>query len=127
MLDDKRKIGVAFTGLGIAVQFLGVIFLFDRGLLAIGNVLFLSGVALTIGFWATLRFFMRRKNYKGSAFFLVGFALVVYGWSIPGFLLELYGFWRLFSAFFPTVLSFLRRMPFLRGILDLPAFKGVRG
>lgn len=46
---------------------------------------------------------------------------------LPGFLLELYGFWRLFSAFFPTVLSFLRRMPFLRGILDLPAFKGVRG
>lgn len=32
------EIGVALTGLGIAVQFLGVIFLFDRGLLAIGNV-----------------------------------------------------------------------------------------
>lgn len=42
-----------------------------------------------------------------------------------GFLLELYGFWRLFSAFFPTVLSFLRRMPFLRSMLDLPAFKAV--
>lgn len=44
----------------------------------------------------------------------------------PGFALEVYGFWRLFSAFFPTVLSFLRRMPFLRRILDLPAFKKVR-
>lgn len=29
----------------------------------------------------------------------------------------------LFSAFFPTVLSFLRRMPFLKRVLDLPAFK----
>jgi hypothetical protein len=42
-----------------------------------------------------------------------------------GFALETWGFWLLFSAFFPTVLSFLRRMPFLKRVLDLPAFKAV--
>ena len=45
--------------------------------------------------------------------------------SPAGFLLESYGFWRLFSAFFPTVLSFLRRMPGLRKVLDLPVLKNV--
>lgn len=46
------------------MQVLGVLFLFDRGLLAIGNMLFLAGVTMTIGAFATLRFFMRPKNYK---------------------------------------------------------------
>ncbi|KAI7843099.1 hypothetical protein COHA_003270 [Chlorella ohadii] len=125
MLDDKRKIGVGLTGLGFLFFLLGVLFFFDRGLLAMGNILFLTGVALTIGPQAALRFFARPKNYKGSAFFLGGVALVVWGWTFVGFALETWGFWLLFSAFFPTVLSFLRRMPFLKKILDLPAFKAV--
>ncbi|KAI3429631.1 hypothetical protein D9Q98_005717 [Chlorella vulgaris] len=33
--------------------------------------------------------------------------------------------WQRFSAFVPTVLSYLRRMPILKRILDLPAFKAV--
>lgn len=125
MLDDRRKIGVGLTGLGFLFTVLGVVFLFDRSLLAMGNLLFLAGVAMTIGFQSTVKFFLRRKNYKGSAFFLSGLALVVYGWTLIGFGVETYGFWLLFSAFFPTVLSFLRRMPFLKRLLDLPAFKGV--
>lgn len=119
------EIGVALTGLGVAFMLLGVLMFFDRGMLAMGNLLFLSGVALTIGPMATLRFFARPRNYKGTAFFALGFMCVLYGWGLPGFALETYGFWRLFSAFFPTVLSFLRRMPVLKGALDLPAFKAV--
>lgn len=91
------------------------------------QVLFLAGVAMTIGAQATLKFFIRPKNYKGSGFFLGGVSLVVWGWTLVGFALEAYGFWLLFSAFFPTALSFLRRMPFLRQLLDTPAFKGVSG
>lgn len=48
------------------------------------QVLFLAGVALTIGPPATLRFFMRRKNYKGSGCFLSGVGLVVWGWTFVG-------------------------------------------
>jgi hypothetical protein len=68
---------------------------------------------------------MRPKNYKGSGFFLGGVLLVLWGWTFIGFGLEMFGFWQLFSAFFPTVLSFLRRMPYLKQILDLPAVKAV--
>ena len=62
---------------------------------------------------------------QGSGFFLGGFLFVIYGWTLVGFGLEMWGFWLLFSAFFPTALSFLRRMPFLKKVLDMPAFKGV--
>lgn len=82
------------------------------------------GLAMTIGPRGAFRFFTRRRNYKGSGFFAAGFLLVLLRYPFFGFCLESYGFWSLFSAFFPTVLSFLRRMPMLRKLLDLPAFKG---
>jgi len=90
------------------------------------QVLFLAGVFITIGFQSTIKFFLRPKNYKGSGFFASGVTLVVWGWTFVGFCLEAYGFWLLFSAFFPTALSFLRKVPFLRQLLDTPAFKTVR-
>ena len=68
----KTEIGVGLTAFGVLFTFLGVAFFFDRGLLAMGNLLFLSGVALTIGPRATLRFFTRRKNMRVSFFFFGG-------------------------------------------------------
>ncbi len=56
-------------------------------------------------------------------FYLGGCAVVVYGWTVVGLLLEAYGFWLLFCEFFPTVLQFLRRVPVLSKILDLPILK----
>ena len=42
-----------------------------------------------------------------------------------GLALESYGFWLLFCEFFPTVLQFLRRVPYLGKMLDLPFLKRV--
>ena len=53
-MDDSKKIGIGLTGFGLLFFMLGVMLFFDRGLLAMGNILFLSGVALTIGPSATL-------------------------------------------------------------------------
>ena len=60
---------------------------------------------------------------QGSGFYLAGVLLVLWGWSVVGILLESYGFFVLFSGFFPAVLGFLRRLPGLGSILDLPIFK----
>ncbi|CAL5227607.1 g10609 [Coccomyxa viridis] len=125
MLDDRRKIGIGLTGLGFLFLFLGVLFFFDKGLIALGNLMFVSGVALTIGPQATLRFFIRKKNLKGSILFLCGVGLVVWGWAIIGMVVETYGFWCLFAGFIPTALSFLRRIPVFGRVLDLPVFKTV--
>ncbi|GMH36142.1 hypothetical protein BSKO_04010 [Bryopsis sp. KO-2023] len=122
-LDDKTKIGIGLTSFGVLFTFLGVLFFFDRGLLAMGNLLFLAGVSLTIGYQATVKFF--RKNPKGSGCFLGGVSLVLYGWTWLGFLVETYGFWVLFKGFIPNVLQFFRRLPFLGKMLDIPVLKSI--
>eukprot|EP00252_Welwitschia_mirabilis_P026484 TRINITY_DN8706_c0_g2_i2.p1 TRINITY_DN8706_c0_g2~~TRINITY_DN8706_c0_g2_i2.p1 ORF type:complete len:141 (-),score=16.84 TRINITY_DN8706_c0_g2_i2:252-674(-) len=120
-MNDRKKIGIGLTGFGVFFSFLGVIFLFDKGLLAMGNILFLSGLALTIGVKSTLQFFMKRQNYKGSAAFVVGFFLILIGWSLFGMILEAYGFIVLFSGFLPTVLVFLQRIPVIGWLFQQPS------
>lgn len=104
---------------------LGVVFFFDRGLLAMGNVLFLAGVIVILGVQSALKFFLKPKNYKGSLFFVVGVVLVVWGWTLVGFGVELYGMWGLFAGVFPAMLTFLRTVPGLKTLLDMPAVKNV--
>lgn len=126
MMDDKTKIGIGLTFFGVMFTCLGVLFFFDQGLLSLGNLLFVTGVTMTIGAKRTFNFFLkRRRNYKGSAFFLGGLFLVLYGWAFIGMILESYGFILLFSDFFPTVVMFLRRLPVIGQIMNLPGVKSV--
>ncbi|XP_058213543.1 vesicle transport protein GOT1-like isoform X3 [Rhododendron vialii] len=102
-MDDRKKIGLGLTGFGIFFSFLGVLFFFDKGLLAMGNILFLSGVMLTIGLKSSLQFFMKPSNYKGTISFGVGFFFVVVGWPVLGMILEAYGFIVLFREQYEIV------------------------
>lgn len=74
---------------------------------------------------ATARHTPPAAHAQGSAFYLGGCAVVVYGWTIVGLILEVYGFWLLFCEFFPTVLQFFRKVPFLGKVLDMPVIKWV--
>ncbi|XP_076945914.1 uncharacterized protein LOC143617148 [Bidens hawaiensis] len=139
------EIGLGLTGFGIFFSFLGIVFFFDKGLLAIGNVriifqfsfifiiygfssntvmsinnhfivimnqiLFVSGVLMTIGIKASMKFFMKQTNLKVSHTFLtsdmclcscgtisfgIGFFFVTSGWPVIGMAIEAYGFVILF-------------------------------
>ncbi|CAN6459520.1 unnamed protein product [Victoria cruziana] len=114
------EIGLGLTGFGIFFSLLGVLFFFDKGLLAMGNILFLSGVMLTIGLKSTMQFFMKRQNYKGTIAFGLGFFLVLIGWPIMGMILESYGFIVLFSGFWPTLAVFLQRIPVIGWLFQQP-------
>jgi hypothetical protein len=114
---SKTEIGVGLAGMGVAFLFLGVLLLFDKGLLAIGNVsiffyvscyfllivfpilqlLFLSGLAFLIGLERTFFFFFQRHKIKGSAAFFSGIVVVFLGWPLVGMCIELYGFILLFG------------------------------
>ena len=96
---------------------------FDRGLLSMGNILFLSGVTLTIGPRRTFKFF--KRNAKGTVAFMGGVALVFLGWPFVGMCVEGYGFLVLFSSFFPTVLVFLKRLPVVGTFLFVAGVKNV--
>uniref|UniRef100_M1C8C7 Golgi transport 1 protein B n=1 Tax=Solanum tuberosum TaxID=4113 RepID=M1C8C7_SOLTU len=90
-----------------------------------GNILFFSGVALTIGLKSSLQFFMKRSNYKGTAAFGAGFFFVIIGWPILGMILEAYGFIVLFSGFWPTLSVFLQKIPILGWIFQQPFVRSV--
>uniref|UniRef100_K1QFM2 Vesicle transport protein GOT1B n=1 Tax=Magallana gigas TaxID=29159 RepID=K1QFM2_MAGGI len=119
------EIGVGLAGFGIAFLFLGVLFLFDKGLLAIGNILFICGLAFVIGLERTFRFFFQKHKLKATSFFVGGILIVLLGWPVIGMCVEMYGFFLLFSGFFPVAVNFLRRVPIIGTILDLPYIRSV--
>lgn len=87
-IDDNKKIGTGLLILGFVFLFMGVILFFDANLLAVGDVLFLSGITLTIGPRRTFVFFFKRKQLRGNVFFFGGMLLVLMRWAFVGFTLQ---------------------------------------
>ncbi|ORX61502.1 Got1-domain-containing protein [Hesseltinella vesiculosa] len=120
-MSDSQKIGAALTGFGIFFLFLGVISFFDAGLLAIGNILFVAGIPLTIGPKRTLGFFMQRSRLRGSVCFVIGMGLVFCRWTIVGMLVEVFGILNLFGDFFPMLFAFVKRLPIIGSFFNNPS------
>uniref|UniRef100_A0A915KGJ1 Vesicle transport protein GOT1B n=1 Tax=Romanomermis culicivorax TaxID=13658 RepID=A0A915KGJ1_ROMCU len=119
-ITDMQKIGVGLAGFGITFIFLGIVLLFDKGLLAIGNLLFIVGLMFVIGIERTFRFFFQRHKLKATTFFFVGIFIVLFGWPFVGIFVELYGFFLLFGGFLSVAVNFLRRVPVIGTLLNLP-------
>jgi hypothetical protein len=96
-LTDMQKIGLGLVGFGLGFLSLGVVLFFDKGLLAMGNILFLAGIIFIIGMERTYRFFFQSHKLKGTAFFAGGMFIVLVGFPIIGMLVEFYGAFLLFG------------------------------
>ncbi|XP_034472982.1 vesicle transport protein GOT1B isoform X2 [Drosophila innubila] len=114
-ITDLQKIGIGLAGFGISFLFLGMLLLFDKGLLAIGNILFIAGLGCVIGVERTLRFFFQRHKVKGTTAFFGGIVIVLLGFPIIACL-----FIFIFSGFFPVAINFLGRVPVLGSLFNLP-------
>ncbi|PQM42722.1 vesicle transport protein GOT1 [Prunus yedoensis var. nudiflora] len=90
---------------------------FYRGLLALGNIFWLTGVALLLGFRSTWNLITSKANIKGSASFLLGLFFLFVRWPIVGIILEIYGCLVLFGRFWPSVKAFLYEVPMLGWII----------
>ncbi|KAG6575341.1 Vesicle transport protein GOT1, partial [Cucurbita argyrosperma subsp. sororia] len=119
-LTEQKKVGLGLIGFGLFFTFLGVILFFDRGLLALGNIFWLVGVGLLLGWRSTWNLFTNRANYKGSASFLLGLFFIFVCWPIIGILLEICGCFVLFGGFWPSIKGFLYQIPVLGWILPYP-------
>lgn len=73
MFSDNTKIGSGLLFLGCVFLFLGCLFFFDPAMLALGDVLFLAGLTMTIGLSRTMRFFMRPDRLRGIIAFFGGY------------------------------------------------------
>ncbi|PSS23987.1 Vesicle transport protein [Actinidia chinensis var. chinensis] len=117
-MDEQKKIGVGLIGFGIFFSFLGLILFFDRGLLALGNIFWLTGVAILLGLRSTLQLFTNRSNYKGSVSFFLGLFFIFVRWPILGITCQTYGFLLLFGGFLPAVKIFLFQIPVVGWLLQ---------
>tara|TARA_B110001452_G_scaffold229603_1_gene205548 strand:+ start:541 stop:1086 length:546 start_codon:yes stop_codon:yes gene_type:complete len=90
------------------------------------QILFLAGVVMIIGAQKTFRFFFQKRKIKGTSCFLGGIGLVLLGWPVIGMGVEGFGFLNLFGDFFPIALGFMRNMPIIGTLLNLPAIRAVR-
>uniref|UniRef100_A0A3Q1LJT9 Golgi transport 1B n=1 Tax=Bos taurus TaxID=9913 RepID=A0A3Q1LJT9_BOVIN len=86
-------------------------------------VLFVAGLAFVIGLERTFRFFFQKHKMKATGFFLGGVFVVLIGWPLIGMIFEIYGFFLLFRGFFPVVVGFIRRVPVLGSLLNLPGIR----
>ncbi|CBK19755.2 uncharacterized protein [Blastocystis hominis] len=119
--NDNRKIGIILITTGCILLTLGVVFLFDPALLAMGNILFIGGMPFVFGFMRCLRFFNPLENsskWKGVVPFFGGVFLVLMKWPVFGMLLEMYGIIRLFGSYFPMIFTMLHQVPGLGSLLD---------
>mmetsp|Transcript_18678 Transcript_18678/g.65987 ORF Transcript_18678/g.65987 Transcript_18678/m.65987 type:complete len:150 (-) Transcript_18678:106-555(-) len=113
-VSDNKKIGMFMLGLGAVFLFLGVLFFFDRVLMALGNMLFLGGFPFLIGFKRSLDLFNPIPSNAprlGIAAFFGGFLLVVRGWGLLGFALELFGLLKMFGGFLASIAGYLGNLP----------------
>ena len=112
--DDNKKIGIGLIVIGLVFYFLGLLFMLDRGFLAIGNLAFIMGLVILVGPANTVAFFMRKTKMAGSACFFAGFVMIVIGWFgfvFLGFTMQLYGLYLLFRDFIKTIYKTLETMP----------------
>lgn len=121
MVSDNTKIGTGLLAMGCVFLFLGIIFLFDSALLAIGDILFLTGLTLTIGLSRTMRFFTRRDRLRGIISFFGGILLVFFRWGMFGMILQLYGLVYLFGQFFPIAAASMKDTPVIGAVFRMPS------
>lgn len=124
-VSDTQKIGIGLVGFGLFFLFLGMILFFDNALLAMGNILFVSGVSMLIGLANAFAFFFNPQKLKGSAFFFGGIFIVLFGWSIIGMLVESVGLFYLFAGFIPKIIPFMQGMPVIGAVFYIPGVQAL--
>ncbi|AMD21951.1 HFR096Wp [Eremothecium sinecaudum] len=120
-LSESQRFGVAFTFAGCLFFLFGMFTLFDRALLALGNVLFLIGVLLIIGPHRTYNFFTRPTKRRGTLCFVFGIFMILCKWTFTGFIVECMGIAGLFGDFFSVIVQFLRSLPIIGPFMSHPA------
>jgi len=115
--NKTKKYGFMFVGAGLLFTILGMSLFFEKNLLRLGNVLFLTGAALVIGPGRTVGWFTAKQRLRATGTFAVGVFFVLIGKPVIGMIFEIFGFLNLFGNMFPLVWSMTKNMPFVRDLV----------
>lgn len=124
-MTDTRKLGVGLTAFGSFFFLLGILMFLDSAMLTLGNLLFVSGVAMVMGRARCKAFFIDRSRVRASVCFFLGIVLVMRGWCFFGLILQGFGGLNLFGNFFPMVVRVLESMPVIGSFILLPAVQRI--
>jgi hypothetical protein len=116
-MNDTQTIGVGLVGFGAFFFFLGVLFLLDRPLLILSNILIIMGIVVLLGPQEFVKFTIQKSRSHGSIAFFLGIALILCKLPLPGIACELTGAYWLFGGFWPMLLSLLLKVPWLSSLL----------
>lgn len=123
--SDLAKIGLMLTGFGCFFFLIGFMMALDSAMLTVGNLLFVAGVALTMGPVRCKHFFLDRRRKRASICFFVGIMLVMLRWCFIGLCIQGFGGLNLFGNFFPMVARVAESTPVIGPLLQHPAAQKV--
>ena len=116
-MKDLEKIGLGLLGSGVALFFLGILFLLDKALLIMSNILIIMSIFLLMGFNGFIGFIIQKDKLQGTVAFLVGILLVFVKLPLPGIICEIVGAYWLFGGFLPLLTSMLFKVPLLANFI----------
>ena len=116
---NNRQLGFTLTGVGTLLTLLSIVLFFEKNLMRLGNLLFLSGIPLIIGPSRTLGYFTQKSKIRASGCLAAGILLVFYGRPIIGICLEIFGIMNLFGNMFPLVFGIVKRLPIVGDLFDV--------
>ncbi|GCA63268.1 vesicle transport protein, Got1/SFT2-like, partial [Kipferlia bialata] len=99
------------------------LFFLDRGFLAMGNLLFLTGVYLLIGWQRAKALFFQKGRLLPSLAFFGGIVLIMCRWVLVGLIIEGLGFISLFGKFAGVLFLIMSRLPIIGPVFRLPIFQ----
>ncbi|KAK1442807.1 hypothetical protein BgAZ_303250 [Babesia gibsoni] len=121
-MKRNLRLGFALLCLGFITGSLSILMLFDGLFLNMSNAFVVSGLFSILGSKKFISFFKNPSRVKGSSVYFLGILAVFLGWVFVGFILEAVGFYLLFGAFLPNIVSYIRVTP-LNVVLELPVIK----
>ena len=118
LFSDSNKIGMFLVLTGLSSYLLGLLLLFDRSLLLIGNLCFIVGIFVLVGLLGGLTFFTSKGKLAGSVYFFIGFTAITFKWAFVGALVQLIGLYGMFRSFLPFLFEYLMGVPVLGPFLS---------
>ncbi|KAJ3450538.1 golgi transport protein 1-related [Anaeramoeba flamelloides] len=114
-----KDFGKILTIVGVLILFTGIIYLFDRKLLLLGNTIFLTGLVLMIGLSDLKSFVFSSGRTKIFLIVMFGIVIMLIGYNVIGIVIELIGLLALLGIYLPVVIRFLHSIPLINNIFNI--------